>query len=102
MCSSTISALFAALSDCWEETCPLGPSQTPWAMVDPGTLSRNAGGGRFKDRSTVPGQPCPGSATCLEKMPPGTLTPILSHSASIYFPTQGSTLTLPSNSSSRT
>lgn len=33
----------------------------------------------------------------LEKLPPETLTPILSHSASIYSPKQAPTLTLPSN-----
>ena len=29
MCSSTISALFAAVSDCWEETCPAGALSDP-------------------------------------------------------------------------
>lgn len=60
-----------------------GPGQETWEKRDSGPPS--------------PAGPASGQHPYLEKMPPGTLTPILSHSASVYFPEQSSALTLPNN-----
>lgn len=82
------------------------PTRAPKGFNAPGTLSELPGNGGYRDSAQKHGNGEIGGqehllwpALSLTKNP-GTVTPLLSHSASSNFPTQVTSLTIPNNFSS--